>query len=346
VALYNENFDNLKETFTILSIDGGGIRGLIPAKLLAGLETELRKATGKQHLHEHFKLICRTATGAILAIGIALGVPADKLVDFYKSNARIIFPRWYLKILPRKARVLLSSIYSNKALRKKLKEIFTEANNGETPLMHDLKTFACIPSFNGNLGETNVLKTKHHPEYYRDFMLPAHDVALASASAPVYFPPHSFSYDNKFGKGQLVNMIDGGIFANNPSLIGILEAANKLDIPVDSIKVLSVGTGKGKHIIKKRWLPHNFFYWFVPKPRLLDIILDSQAQITEQYVTFLERVLTQMGNSFKHLRVQHDFGGDAIDLNASRQRDLDRLEAIGGELAKKEMSSIIKFLTT
>ena len=336
----------MERTYNILSIDGGGIRGLIPAKLLCDLEHELRKRTGKDHLYEHFDLICGTSTGAILAIGISLGVPADQLVDFYKNYAKIIFPRWYLKFLPRKSRVLISSIYSSKQLRKKLEEVFTKANDGKLPLLNDLKTNVCIPSFNGNEGEINVLKTKHHPEYYRDFKLPAHDVALASASAPVYFPPHSFSYDNELGKGQLINMIDGGIFANNPALIGILEAAEKLKKPLHSIKLLSISTGKGKHIIKKRWMPHNFFYWFIPKPRLLDIILDSQAQITEQYINFLNSVLSHSGNAFQYLRIQHQFGDDTIDLNASQKNDLDRLNSIGEELGKKNMSSILTFLTS
>jgi len=335
----------MKKTFNILSIDGGGIRGLIPAKLLSEVERELKLKTGKENLYQHFDLICGTSTGAILAIGIALGIPAEELTDFYKNHAKIIFPRWYLKILPRTARVFVNSIYSNKPLRKKLEEVFTKANDGKVPLLHDLKTKVCIPSFNGNEGEINVLKTKHHEEYNRDYKLPAHEVALASASAPVYFPPHSFFYDNEFGKGQLVNMIDGGIFANNPSLVGILEATDKLQTPVESIKLLSLGTGSGKHIIKRKWMPHNFFYWFVPKPRLLDITLDSQAQITEQYVNFLKRVLTQTGNGFQYLRIQHEFGDDAIDLNASRKQDLTRLEAIGGDLSKKKMNSIIKFLT-
>lgn len=335
----------MDKKFNILSIDGGGTRGLIPAKLLAELETSLRDKTGKQHLYEHFNLICGTSTGAILAIGISLGIPADQLVNFYKDYAKLIFPRWYLKILPTKSRILINSIYSNKQLRKKLEDIFTQANDGVLPLLLDLKTNVCIPSFNGNEGAINVLKTKHHSEYNRDYKLPAHDVALASASAPVYFPPHSFSYDNKHGKGRLVNMIDGGIFANNPSLIGVLEATDKLNIPLDSIKLLSIGTGKGKHIIKKRWLPYNFFYWFVPKPRLLDITLDSQAQITEEYINFLQRVLAQSGKSFQYLRIQHEFGGDIIDLNASSKNDLERLEAIGGELAKKKMQSIIEFIT-
>lgn len=333
------------EKFRILSIDGGGIRGLIPAKLLAELEEELARQTGKKYLHEQFDLICGTSTGAILAIGIALGIPISHLVDFYKSYANIIFPRWYLRILPRKSRVLISSIYSNKKLRIKLKETFAEANHGCIPLLNDLKVPVCIPSFNGNEGEINVLKTRHHPTYNRDYKLPAHEVALASASAPVYFPPHSFSYDNDLGKGQLINMIDGGIFANNPALIGILEATDKMQKSIDKIQLLSIGTGRGKHIIERRWLPHNFFYWFVPKPRLMDILLDSQAQITEQYIQFLQRTLQQQsGDSFKYLRIQHQFGNDTIDLNASSKNDLERLEAIGGELAKKQLHTIIDFL--
>lgn len=335
----------MEKAFNILSIDGGGIRGIIPAKLLSELERTLQEKTGKKHLYEHFDLICGTSTGAILAIGLSLGVPASELMDFYKNYARIIFPKWYLKILPSKSRVLVSSIYSSKQLRRKLEEVFTTANNGKLPLINDLKTNICIPTFNGNEGEINVLKTKHNPEYNRDFKLPAHEAALASASAPVYFPPHSFTYSNEFGKGHLINMIDGGIFANNPALIGVLEATDKLHNPIDSIKLLSIGTGRGKHIIKKRWMPHNFFYWFIPKPRLLDIILDSQAQITEQYLNFLQRVLGQSGKGFQYLRIQHEFGGDTIDLNASRTSDLDRLEAIGGELSKKRMQSIIKFIT-
>src|SRR5688572_208849 len=117
----------MEKRFNILSIDGGGIRGLIPAKLLSEVETELRLKTGKEKLYEHFDLICGTSTGAILAIGIALGMSADELADFYKKHAKIIFPRWYLKVLPRTTRVFVNSIYSNKPLRKKLQEVFTEA---------------------------------------------------------------------------------------------------------------------------------------------------------------------------------------------------------------------------
>lgn len=330
--------------FTILSIDGGGIRGLIPAKVLAELEQELKLQNTDKPLHEYFDLICGTSTGAILAIAIALGIPSRDLVRFYKENALAIFPRWYLKVLPRRSRAIITSIYSNKVLRKKLKEIYTEANGGHTPLLNDLKTRVCIPVFNGNDGQINVFKTKHREDYVRDYKLPAHEVALSSASAPVYFPPHTFSFSNEYGEGTNVNMIDGGIFANNPSLIGILEATEKLNYDFSDIRLLSLGTGKGKHIIKTGWKPKDIWYWLLPKPRLLDIILDSQSQITEQYISFIQRIAEKKDNEFNYLRIQYDMGGDTIDLNASSKKDLLRLESIGGELAKIKLNEILKFL--
>lgn len=326
----------------ILSIDGGGIRGIIPAKVLTELEEKLKVDYPDKKLYEHFDLICGTSTGAILAIGIALGIPASELLQFYKENAKLIFPKWFLKILPSKVRIIAGSMYSNKSLKKKLQEVYTQANGGVEPLIDDLKTNICVPVFNGGMGEINVLKTRHHPEFIRDYKLPAHEVALSSASAPVYFPPNSFSYKNKFGEGHNVNMIDGGLFANNPSLIGILEATDKMGYEFSQITLLSLGTGRGKHIIKSSWKPKDIWYWLIPKPRLLDIILDSQAQITEQYIDFFRRTLKK--DSFKYLRIQHDLGSQTIDLNESSNKQLKNLDAIGGELSKKYLHQIINFL--
>ncbi|RZL53345.1 MAG: hypothetical protein EOO93_21050 [Pedobacter sp.] len=333
-----------KKKFRILSIDGGGIRGLIPAKVLADLEYELQQTEPGKKLHEHFGLICGTSTGAILAIAIALGIPSSNLVDFYKDNAKMIFPRFILKCLPSKTRAFFTAIYSNKRLLKKLKEVYTDANNGKTPLLNDLKTNVCVPTFNGNDGAINVLKTKHHVDYTRDYKLPAHDVAMSSASAPIYFPPHTFSFKNEFGNGQNVNMIDGGLFANNPALIGLFEATDKLGYDLSEISLLSLGTGKGKQIIKRSWRPKSIFYWLFPNPRIVDIVLDTQAQITEQYIAFLNRALERKGMSFEYLRIQHEMSGDNIELNASDKKSLQRMEAIGDELSKRHLFNILKFI--
>lgn len=325
----------MTKPFTILSIDGGGIRGLIPAKVLAELERSLLKDFPDKKLHDHFDLICGTSTGSILAIAIALGIQSEELVEFYKNYAKEIFPRWYLKVLPRQGRAIVTSIYSNKKLRKRLKEVYSTAFGGADPILKDLKTRVCIPTFNGNTGEINILKTGHHPEYTRDFKLPAYDVAMSSSSAPVYFPPHTFRYDNEYGKGININMIDGGVFANNPALIGLFEATEKLDKEFSKIKILSIGTGSGKHIIKRSWRPKDMWYWLLPKPRLLDIVLDSQAQMTEQYILFLKRFLDKSDSSFQYERIQHVFGSDTINLNDSSKKTLERLESIGEELWKK-----------
>ena len=330
--------------FKILSIDGGGIRGLIPAKVLAELEEELQKEEPDKPLHEHFDLICGTSTGAILAIGLSLGIPAKELAKFYEDHAKIIFPRFVFRFLPRKSRAFFNAIYSNKQLLKKLREVYAEANGGQDPLMNDLKSKVCIPAFNGNDGAINVLKTKHHPEYRRDYKLPAYHVAMSSASAPVYFPPHTFSFKNEFGEGTNVNMIDGGIFANNPALIGVFEATDKLNIPIGDIALLSLGTGQGKQIIKRTWRPKNVFDWLFPNPKLVDLVLDTQAQITEQYLLFLQRALGKIGNTFSHLRIQHDMKGDIIELNSSKQKHIDRMKSIGEELAKNRLTEILNFL--
>lgn len=331
-----------KKPFRILTIDGGGIRGIIPAKFLTELESELKFKGKSGQLHEHFDLICGTSTGGIIAIGLALGVPSEKLLGFYKNYASTIFPPKLFKVLPRKTRIIFDTAYTNKKLRQKLLEIYSEANNGKPPLLNDLKTNVCIPSYNGGTGEINVLKTKHHPDFNRDYKLPAHEVALSSASAPIYFPPNTFEYKNEFGSGVNVNMIDGGIFANNPVMIGLLEATEKLNIPFENIEITSIGTGKGTYIIKKSWMPHNLWYWLMPNPRLLDIILDSQSQITEQYLLFLQRSLASRNIHFKYKRVQFDFGSDTIELNASKKHELNRLEAIGGELAKKHLKEVLQ----
>ncbi|WP_113651992.1 CBASS cGAMP-activated phospholipase [Pedobacter namyangjuensis] len=330
--------------FRILSIDGGGIRGLIPAKVLAELEAELQKEAPEKKLYEYFDLICGTSTGAILAIGIALGIPAKELAKFYEDNAKNIFPRFIFRFIPRKGRAFFNAIYSNKKLLKTIRQIYANANGGSDPLLNDLKANVCIPAFNGNDGAINVLKTKHHPEYRRDYKLPAYHVAMSSASAPVYFPPHSFSFKNEFGEGTNINMIDGGIFANNPALIGVFEATGKLDIAIGDISVLSFGTGQGKQIIKRSWRPKNVFDWLFPHPKLVDLVLDTQAQITEQYLLFLQRALAKIGNTFSYLRIQHDMKGDNIELNSSKNKHIDRMKSIGDELAKNNLTHILNFL--
>ena len=78
--------------FKILSIDGGGIRGIIPAKILALAEEELKRNNHACRICDYFDLICGTSTGGIITIGLALGMPAYEILSLYRDNAKIIFP--------------------------------------------------------------------------------------------------------------------------------------------------------------------------------------------------------------------------------------------------------------
>lgn len=98
----------------------------------------------------------------------------------------------------------------------------------------DSKCRLCIPAIDVTNGKTVVFKTRHHEDYINDFTVPAWNVAMSTSSAPVYFP--IFTGNNGIG------FIDGGLWANNPVVVGIAEAI-KLGCPLHAIKVLSIGTG-------------------------------------------------------------------------------------------------------
>lgn len=106
--------------------------------------------------------------------------------------------------------------------------------------------------------------------------------------------------------------------------------------------------GKGRSIfgilIKRSWRPKNVFDWLFPNPKLVDLVLDTQAQITEQYLLFLQRALAKIGNTFRHLLIQHDMKGDNIELNSPKKKYIDRMKSIGEELAKNRLTEIINFL--
>ena len=176
--------------FKILSIDGGGI---YPAKILSELEQKL-ELSGKKitDLNQYFDLICGTSTGGIIALGLALGMKSEDILNLYSENANLIF---------RNKRDVLTSLFHPFYQRENLQEILKKeyskfSIDGDTRLGH-AKTRVCIPVYNAGEGRVSVLKTSHHKDLKRDYQYPAHDVALSTAAAPLYFKPHSFSFIKK-----------------------------------------------------------------------------------------------------------------------------------------------------
>ena len=216
--------------FRILSIDGGGIKGSLPAAFLSHIESHLQ-----QPLVDYFDLIAGTSTGGIIALGLASGLKACEITDFYKDKGPGIFAQdqttavgKHLGKVARGAKQLAhSSKYSNTSLSKAVQEVFGDKLLGES------RTRLVIPAFNNNVNDVYLFKTAHHPRLRTDYKGKMVDVALATAAAPTYFPAHVL----KSG----TTLIDGGIWANNPALIAVVEAMTVLEQPTSSINVLSLG---------------------------------------------------------------------------------------------------------
>ena len=223
--------------FRILSIDGGGIRGVFPAAVLAGLE---RTHTGGNPLASYFDLVAGTSTGGILAIGLGAGLSAGELLQLYVERGCEIFPplpdnavgrlRGRIRDICHYARYL----YDRDALEDVLSEKLGDRLFGESTLR------LCIPAFEGRHSEVFVYKTPHHPDYQTDRHERMVDVALATAAAPSYFKPLEHGG---------YTLVDGGVWANNPVMLAVIEALICFDICRDQIDVLSLGCGDDRYVV-------------------------------------------------------------------------------------------------
>lgn len=206
-------------SYRILSIDGGGMKGTFPCAFLAALERSLQQPIGS-----YFDLIVGTSTGGIIALGLGLGFSASELSEFYCTLGPRIFHGNRFRLW---ARHWTLSKYKQKPLRDALEAQFGNLRLGNS------KTRLVIPSMDLNTGRVHIYKTAHHPHLETDYPTLAVDVALATASAPTYFPTHVSS--------RSIPLVDGGVWANNPTGMAVVEAIGVLAWPKDELRVLSIG---------------------------------------------------------------------------------------------------------
>lgn len=203
----------------ILVIDGGGIKGVLPASFLAHVEETLPEKTA-----EYFDLVVGTSTGGIIALALGLGLSARATLAFYEEHGPKIF---YGNHRFKAFRGWFPAKYNPQPLRAALEDVFGERRLGESTER------LVIPSFNIDTGEVHVWKTAHHPRLERDYRSLVVDVALSTAAAPTYFPTH------RIVSGTL--LIDGEMWANNPIAVALVEAVGILKWPADDLRVLSLG---------------------------------------------------------------------------------------------------------
>jgi len=247
----------------VLSIDGGGIRGIIPAVILAEIEQRVGRA-----LYQVFDLIAGTSTGGIIALGIGTSAnsgqpynPAD-LLRMYEENGPAIFEKSFLTPL----RALFGPKYSPAALERTLEKFFgvNDLSSALTPLLissYDLATQ--LPYF------FKSHKIAQNPA----FNVKVRDAARATSAAPTFFPPFRLIADRKTHA-----LVDGGIFVNNPAMAAYAEARN-LYPDASQFLILSVGTGdRNDRITYRKAKAWGLLGWAL---QITPVMMDSVSEAVD-----------------------------------------------------------------
>jgi uncharacterized protein len=231
--------------FRVLSLDGGGMRGLYSAVYLKALSDWFAKKHGKQDLDfgVHFQLIAGTSTGGILAFALAKGIPLSKVIKLYREHGPQIFPK---KVPSAINADLLKQLWTRGGIVKQgneaLQSALTEAFGNETigQLYKERKIALCIPAVNMYTHKSWVFKTPHIPFHrHRDDNTTIVDACLATSAAPIF--RSLAEIPNNDAEGTTNIFCDGGLWANNPVLVGLTDAL-ELTKKGDAIEIFCVST--------------------------------------------------------------------------------------------------------
>jgi uncharacterized protein len=253
----------------ILCIDGGGIRGVFPIAILKAIEEAYQRPVG-----ELFDVIAGTSTGSIIAASAALHTPMNKVLESYLAYGE--------KIFVKKARVgLFKSVYSDRYLRRLLKRAFNDISLG------DIQKPLLIPAVDITHGKPYVHRSDFGFSKDNELSIRLWDAVLSSCSAPIYFPPNNVN--NEYLS------IDGGLWANNPSLVCVTEALHHFKTNLEDIQIFSIGTGQQRIDFTmdderywgiRQWLPFQFPSMKVT-PKLLDLAMDLSSESVSYHCRLL-----------------------------------------------------------
>lgn len=290
----------MKDTIRVLSIDGGGIRGIIPSMVLKELEGRTQVPVSSL-----FDLIVGTSTGGLIALGLTMpnddGGPlydAKSMIGFYETEGKKIF---HIPIWKRveSAWNLLDEKYPDSGIDRVLKNHFGDVR------LKDAITPVIIPAYEIE-GRTPWFFRSTRAKISAEYDYYMKDVARAASAAPTYFSPKQLKGSDS---GELYSLIDGGVYANNPSMCAYAEAKALFPDKKDIIMV-SLGTGeltrRIEHKDAKDW---GLAQWAHP---LLNVMFDGQSD-TADY--FSRELLQKQGRSKSYFRLQTrlDNGNDDMD---------------------------------
>jgi uncharacterized protein len=304
----------------ILAIDGGGIRGAIPAVVLCALEER-----AKRPLHELFDVIAGTSTGGILALGLAWPgdgkrppYTASALLDLYREDGPTIFPHEFLGRL----RQLFGPKYPARGREKVLRQHFGQAR------LSDALTEVIVTSYDIESRRPvffRVADAKGPEGAAFDFAMS--DVAMATSAAPTYFPP--VRLPDPGHPGMQMTLVDGGVFANDPGMCGFVDRTT-VQGRAGATLMVSLGTGRITKPLPyshaRRW---GLLGW---GGHILDVVFDG---VTESVDYELSQVL---GADYHRLQVT--LSKDEAPMDRTGARNVERLIALAESLVEQQSTQL------
>ncbi len=335
--------------FRILSIDGGGIRGIIPGCVLVTLEEKLQKKAGdpKVRIADYFDMVAGTSTGGILSCillcpGSHLNptrprFTAKEAVALYLEKGDSIFSVPTLHRI-RSLGGLADEKYPADGLEKSLREYFTDLRLSEL-LRPTVITAYDIKRRNTFFFKQHLARVEGSSNPGRDFLV--RDVARATSAAPTYFEVPQIESLH----GVPYPLVDGGIFANNPSLCAYAEARKSFDKTAAKMCILSLGTGSSNTAYDydqaKDW---GLAGWAKPA---MDIMMSAVSE-TVHYQ--LNEIYEAVQKPEQYLRIDADLAQETdsvSEMDNVEPENLKILEGIGKELTlkfDKQLDAIVDLL--
>jgi len=253
----------------ILSIDGGGVRGVVPLTILKHIEAFTSKP-----IWSTFVLIAGTSTGGLVACGISSGYTTQQLVDIYISRCPDIFPPQNgIKKIIDEVGNLAEPKYSDLGIHKVFEDVLKDKK------IYDLKTNILIPAHD-TISDSTIWFDN---SIVSNVLL--YNICRATSAAPTYLPAY------KWGNQMY---IDGGVACNNPSMAAYIKTKN--EYPEDDIYMLSLGTGSYKQPLKDCQFKGEAYY----APRIPDVILQAYNDAE------VKKCADLLGNRFMRLDIKID----------------------------------------
>ncbi|XP_073290919.1 patatin-like protein 3 [Primulina huaijiensis] len=341
---------------TILSIDGGGIRGIIPGTMLAFLEAKLQELDGPNaRIADYFDVVAGTSTGALITTMLTApgednrpAYEAKDIASFYLQHGPNIFPESSRSNFLRKAANLVGGPkYDGKYLRSLIRGLLGNLTVSQT------LTDVVIPTFDVKRLQPVIFSTKDGIANASKNALLS-DVCLGTTAAPTYLPPHYFETKDYQGSTRTFDLVDGGLAANNPTLLGITHISKEILLkkfetvdmtPMDSTRmlVLSLGSGIAKNEEKynaedaARWGLLSWVYNNGATP-IIDMFGAASSDMVDIHVSTL---FQKINNSIYYIFTKEDMlTGDTSSVDIATIRNLQALVIIGRSLLKKPVSRI------